>query len=351
MVRVLIVDDSLVARTHLMQLLRSDGAIAVAGEAVNGAEAIEFVQREKVDVVLMDMYMPTVDGYEATRTIMERTPLPIIILTSSWDPQDVDNTFRALEAGAVAVLAKPRSLAHPDGKDQAAKVIETVKLMSEVRVIKRWPKRLIPSAPLGNFQAGPASGRAGVEVVAVGASTGGPPALRAILSGLPADCRTPVLIVQHIAKGFLPGLVRWLGGATPLPVRIPGEGDRMELGHIYLAPDGVHMGVTRAGIIVLSGAPPEYGSRPAVAHLFRSVAQEFGRNSAAVLLTGMGRDGAAELAAIKRAGGVTFAQDKFSSVVHGMPGEAISLGAVGYVLTPPEIAKALASLVATGGAA
>jgi two-component system chemotaxis response regulator CheB len=184
-----------------------------------------------------------------------------------------------------------------------------------------------------------------IKMVAIGASTGGPPVLQTLLSSLPKQFSVPVLIVQHIAAGFLPGLVEWLSQVTYFPIRIPAHGDLLLPGHAYLAPDGFHLGVERGPRAVLSQAPPENNLRPAVSHLFRSVAETLGNQAVGVLLTGMGKDGAAELKMLRDKGAITIAQDKESSAVHGMPGEAIQLGAATHVLSPERIVEALVKLV------
>jgi two-component system, chemotaxis family, protein-glutamate methylesterase/glutaminase len=184
-----------------------------------------------------------------------------------------------------------------------------------------------------------------VQVVAIGASTGGPVVLQTILSGLPKNFAVPVLIVQHMAPGFVQGFADWLAQSSGFPVHIPTAGEYPRPGHAYVAPDGVHMGVGTGGRVILRRDEPEDGLRPAVSHLFRGVAQVFGRQAVGVLLTGMGRDGAEALKLMRERGAVTIAQDKKTSVVHGMPGEAIRLDAAMYVLPSENIAAALTGLV------
>jgi two-component system chemotaxis response regulator CheB len=186
--------------------------------------------------------------------------------------------------------------------------------------------------------------------VAIGTSTGGPPVLQTILSGLPADFPAPVLIVQHIAAGFVTGLAEWLDQTTGFPVRIAAHGEPMEAGRAYLAPDGYHLGAGAQRRIALSRSEPENGLRPAVSFLFRSVAEQCGARAVAVLLTGMGKDGAEELKQLHDLGAVTIAQDAASSAVYGMPGEAMKLRAVRYSLAPDRIPAALIGLVSPGSA-
>ncbi|MFQ6041352.1 MAG: chemotaxis response regulator protein-glutamate methylesterase [Candidatus Poribacteria bacterium] len=358
MIKVFIVEDSPVARQLLSHILGSEPEIQVIGTANNGAEALEVLSHKEPDVIIMDINMPKMNGFEATRRIMETHPVPVIIVSATWDAKEVETTFRAVEAGAVAVLEKPRGISHPSHKSMAEELVQTVKLMSEVKVVRRWARHrkteAVTTAPRkAEFQSTPKD----IKVVAIGASTGGPQVLQTILRRLPEDFSAPVLIVQHIAAGFLEGLAEWLSQTTPLSIHIAKHGEYILPGHAYLAPDDFHLGVERIkspnplwergyiGRIALSKDEPENSLRPAVSSLFRSVAKAFGENSVGVLLTGMGRDGAEELKLMREKGAVTIAQDKESSVVHGMPGEAIKLGAATHVLPPDEIAAMLENLV------
>jgi two-component system chemotaxis response regulator CheB len=345
MIEVLVVEDSPVAREFLVYILDSDPEIKVVGIATNGKRALEALKDIKPGVITMDIHMPEMDGFEATRRIMQTSPTPIVIVTASLDPREVGTSFRAIEAGALAVVARPQGLGHPEFESNARELIQTVKLMSEVKVVKRWNRaRVVPLAPaVREIDVDGARGE--IEVVAIGASTGGPIALQTLLSGLPKDFPAPVLIVQHIAMGFTDGFVRWLNQTSCLPVHLAAHGEAMLSGHVYVAPDGFQMGLNINGRIVLSHDPPEYSLRPSVSFLFRSVAEVYEGKAVGVLLTGMGKDGAVELQLMKKRGAITFAQDAESSVVHGMPGEAIKLEAATYVLPPPKIAAALQSLV------
>jgi two-component system chemotaxis response regulator CheB len=346
MIEVLVVEDSPVAREFLLYILDSDPEIKVVGTATNGKQALEALKDVKPDVITMDIQMPEMDGFEATRRIMETSPTPIVIVTANENPREVRTSFRAIEAGALAVVPRPRGLGHPEFESNASELIQTVKLMSEVKVVKRWKRvRTAPSAPLGR-EIGLHTDEREVQVVAMGASTGGPVVLQSILAGLSRDFPVPVLIVQHMAAGFTQGFVGWLNQTSSLPVHLPADGEAMLSGHAYVAPDGFQMASSMKGRIALSSdAAPEYGLRPSVSFLFRSLAEVYGQKAVGVLLTGMGKDGAAELQLMKGRGAITFAQDGESSVVHGMPGEAIKLGAASYVLPPEKIAAALQSLV------
>ncbi|MHB8348338.1 MAG: chemotaxis-specific protein-glutamate methyltransferase CheB [Acidiferrobacterales bacterium] len=347
MINVLVVEDSPVVREFLIHVLSADPQICVIGTASDGEEALEATRSKKPDVITMDIHMPKMDGFEATRRIMETHPVPIIIVSGSGIADEVATTFRALEMGALTVVAKPNGIGHSQYETTAKELVETVKLMSEVKVVKRWARfRDPPVAKRGSAAkiAGIERAPARIDLVAIGASTGGPQALHAVLSGLPKVFPAPVLIVQHIAPGFLQGLVDWLAGACMLPVCIARHGESVQPAHVYIAPDGFQMGVRRGGIIALAQDDPVNSHRPSVSYLFRSVADVYGRNAVGVLLTGMGKDGAEELKLMKECGAVTIAQDAQSSVVHGMPGEAIRLDAAVSVLAPGRIATVLAGL-------
>ncbi|MCL6560509.1 MAG: chemotaxis-specific protein-glutamate methyltransferase CheB [Firmicutes bacterium] len=344
MIRVLIVEDSPVVQALLDHILSSDPEIHVIGTASNGAEALGLLKRMKPDIITMDIHMPEMNGYEAIRRIMETHPVPIVIVSAGYNQEDLEQTFRALEAGAVAVVEKPAGVEHPGFENVAKKLIETVKLMSEVKVVRRWSR--LRRADTGASRPGlTLKQRPGdIKCVAIGASTGGPPVLQTVLSRLSKDFSAPIFIVQHIAAGFLQGLVDWLRQATGLPVHIASQGESPLPGHVYFAPDGFQMGVDSGGRIALRKEQQGNGLCPSASYLFRSVAEVFGPYAVGVLLTGMGNDGAEGLKLMKEKGAVTIAQDKDSSVVHGMPGEAIKLGAATYVLTPERIAITLERL-------
>ena len=345
MIKVLIVEDSAVVRAFLVYFLDSDPEIQVIGTANNGIEAIEAVKRKKPDIITMDINMPEMNGLEATRKIMESIPTPIVIVTGSYDTTEVATTFSALEAGATAIVRRPTGIGHPEHETTLKELVRTVKLMSEVKVVKRWPAvQRKTSAYVVSPPAAETPGHPEIQVVAMGASTGGPLALQTILFGLPMDFPVPVLIVQHIAEGFTRGFAEWLNQKTDLSVHVAGDGEHILSKHVYIAPNGFHMGIKNAGQIALTRDEPENGLRPSVSYLFRSVANACGQNAVGVLLTGMGNDGALELKRLKEIGAVTIVQDEESSVVFGMPGQAIKLDAATSVLPPERIAAKLKEL-------
>jgi two-component system, chemotaxis family, protein-glutamate methylesterase/glutaminase len=349
--RVLVTEDSVVARALLVSIINRDPGLEVVGEARDGEQAVKLAADLKPDVITMDVHMPKVDGLEATRQIMSETPTPIVVI-SAIDPKDVKMSFEALNSGALAVLAKPSGPTAPDFNERAAEIVNTVKTMAGVRVIKRRPRlaspqstvpsprTVAPAATTETRQPAPAARRR-IELVAIGSSTGGPDALGKIIGALPAVAPVPILIVQHITVGFHQGLVDWLNNITPLSVKLGEEGHRPVPGEVILAPGEHHMAVDASKRLTLTTESPVRGHRPSATHLFRSVAKVYGANALGVILTGMGDDGADGLVELRRAGGWVIGQDEATCVVYGMPREAAARGAVTEVLPLPEIAGAI----------
>jgi two-component system chemotaxis response regulator CheB len=277
---------------------------------------------------------------------METCPTPIVIVSGSSSMDEVATNFQAIEAGALAVIARPNGLGHLNHDSSAKELVETVKMMSEVKVVKRWlrPKQLPLTTSTGLLKTiAPSS--LPIQVVAIGASTGGPVALQAILLGLPKNLPVPVLIVQHMTPGFTQGFVEWLTRSSGFPVHVAVSNESLLPGHAYVAPDNFHMGVSADHRIVLTIDDRENGMCPSVSFLFRSVKAAFGKNAVGVLLTGMGVDGVDELKQLRDAGAITIAQDEESSIIHGMPGQAIKAGAAMHILSLESIAKALGTIL------
>lgn len=344
MINILVVEDSNAVREFIVELLNAEPGMRVIGTANNGAAALEAVQHYRPDVITMDIHMPIMNGVEATRRIMEQHPTPIVIVSGSEDPREVVTTFDAIDAGALAMLPRPVGIGHPQHEDMRREFVQTVKSMSEVKVVRRWP-RVRPAESVQHEKAGLAEQLARIRIVAIGASTGGPAVLQTILSALPKDFPVPILIVQHMSPGFMPGFIDWLEHYSALPLHLATHGERLSSGHVYLAPDGFQMKVLHGESIILTRDQPMNGLRPSVSYLFQSVVENFGADAVAGLLTGMGRDGAEELRLLKEKGAVTFVQDKDSSVVYGMPGEAIRLDAAMLVLPPEKIAGMLVNSI------
>jgi len=350
MIKVLIVEDSPVLQELLSFILKSDPEINIIGIAKDGEEAIDFVKNHKPDVITMDIHMPLLNGIEATRRIMQTMPVPIIIVSSTINTMENSNSFKAMEAGALALLPKPMSVGHPEFTSTANGLITTVKLMSEIKVVKRWANKSVYNHDIlnNNIQSVPTGQSRQVnedfQIIAVGASTGGPLVIKSILSNLKPGFPLPILIVQHIACGFLQGFADWLGDAIALPLHVARHQELILPGHVYIAPDYMHMGVDSSHRIVLSNEAPVNGLRPSVGKLFESVFEVYGKGAIGVLLTGMGKDGAEEMKRLHDHGALTIAQDEESSVVHGMPGSAIALNGVSHILSPAKIPEMLNKL-------
>jgi two-component system, chemotaxis family, protein-glutamate methylesterase/glutaminase len=349
-VRVLVVDDTIVGRELLVAILQSDPGVQVVGTARNGLEAVRLAMRLKPDVITMDVHMPEMDGYEATRQIMAENPRPIVMVTGSKVKGEHQLTFNALQAGALTIIEKPAL----DNTNQAHEdMVYQIKTMAEVKVVRRWLKeneRKV-TAPLSRRPSATPVARPGealIQLVAIAASTGGPAALAKVLGGLPADFAAPILLVQHVTKGFGASFAQWLDEQTPLRVRIGRHGDEPKAGEVIVAPDDYHMSVNNMGLVTLTKAPAYYGLRPAANYLFHSVAEVFGPTAAGVILTGMGSDGAEGLRLLRQAGGCTIAQDQESCVVFGMPAVAIEQGAAVHILPVEKIAPALINLLSGG---
>ncbi|PYR32426.1 MAG: chemotaxis response regulator protein-glutamate methylesterase [Acidobacteria bacterium] len=339
-VRVLIVDDSVVVRDILKRMLESDPAIRVVGMAANGGEAVELTAQLRPDLVTMDLVMPGMNGMEATERIMAFHPTPVLFFSSYFDREGMYSRLDALAAGALDIIEKPTLMPDSRWEALAAALIEKVKVLAQVPVVTHMHGGQVFTRPRARARVAAVTSPA-VDVVAIGASSGGPRVLEEILSALPPAYALAVIIVQHMAEGFMPGLLQWLQQRCPLPVRVAEEGEVILPRRVLFAPDWAHLVVQPEGRVHLSAGDPVSGHRPSVDVTFTSLAKVYGTRAAGMLLTGMGSDGAAGLLAIRQAGGATLVQNEDSCVVFGMPRAAIELGAAQHVLPPSGLIRSL----------
>ena len=347
MIKVLIVDDSATVRTMFADLFEREDDFEVVGCAEDGYSALRMVRDLKPDVVTMDVNLPDCDGFRVTRMIMEENPVPIVIVSAVYSASDAEIGFRLIDTGALAFHDKP-GLKNENFEELMQEIILSARLMSEVKVVRRKRRSSSgqdmhkPSPIACEYR--PASSLAGEKVICIGASTGGPQAIKEILVSLPHEFPVPILIVQHMSAGFTEGMVSWLKNNTGHDVRLAAHGDFLRSGVVYFAPEGFHTEISADKRVLLSKAPNVNEIRPSVSVLFKSAARNLRSLVVGVLLTGMGRDGADGLLEIKRAGGYTIAQDEESSIVFGMPGEAVKLGAAQAVLPVGNIGGHLCKL-------
>ncbi|MDD4927834.1 MAG: chemotaxis-specific protein-glutamate methyltransferase CheB [Gallionella sp.] len=342
-IKVLLVDDSPLTLAILKRILVSDPGIQVVGTAINGRQALEMIPSLQPDVVCTDLHMPVMDGLEFTHAVMEKFPRPILVLSISVQKEQVFNIFKLLEAGAIEVMAKPRGTEDGVNEPDARELIGKIKILAGVVVIRKRNTAPI-LAPSTNHL--PLIEPMPLRIIGIGASTGGPQAFLEILSHLPGDFPVPLLCVQHISEGFMQGMVDWLAAQCRLKIVTATDGIEPEPGFVYFPREGTHLLLDSRGRLACSNGAIYDNHRPSISMTFKSQAQYFGSRAAGVLLTGMGRDGVEGMQAIRQAGGVTIAQDEESSIIFGMPGEAIAQNAARYVLPLPKIAPALIKLSA-----
>ncbi|HMA92943.1 MAG TPA: chemotaxis-specific protein-glutamate methyltransferase CheB [Polyangiaceae bacterium] len=359
--RVLIVEDSRTVRERLVEVLREDPGFQVVGQVGDGVSAIRLCERLRPDVISLDMVLPGMSGLEVTQRIMATRATPILVVSASINRGEAFDALDALNAGAVDIFEKSRML---QGTQWEEELKGALRLVSRIRVVTRARAAALPDSV--RFRGSEsrlsvakecspdtvperesvlsATDAGQPRIVALGASTGGPAALAAILGQLPLNFRLPVLVVLHMAVLFAPSLVEWLGRQSALKVSLARDGDPVPLpgagAPVILAPPGRHL-IVEAGKLRLSNAPERHSCRPSADVLFESIALEYGARAVAGVLTGMGRDGALGLLRLRRLRAMTFAQDEATSAVFGMPHEAIQVGAVELVLPLEQIAGTL----------
>jgi two-component system chemotaxis response regulator CheB len=342
-IRVLVVDDSPLVRQILVTMLESEPGFVIVGEAADGVDASRQAARLRPDVITMDIRMPRLDGLGAIKQIMSTVPTPIVVVTSSVYDSELDVAFRAIEAGALTVVEKPKGLSPSAYEAVRDQLVTTVRLMSDVQVVTIRPTGQTTGQAMRDAES-LFWAEANIKLIAIGSSTGGPGILRQILSALPGDMSIPIVIVQHITPNFSQGFAHWLDSATELQVSLAQEAERVAPGRVLIAPEHAHLLIRPGGFVRLDRSPPVQGLRPSASVLFDSVAKAYGDTAVGVILTGMGEDGADGLQCLREAGGYVLAQNEASCVIFGMPKAAIDRGIVDRVLPPDEIASTLRRL-------
>jgi two-component system, chemotaxis family, protein-glutamate methylesterase/glutaminase len=335
-IRVGIADDSPVICRFLGELVDESPGMELCGVANDGLEAVDLARHAQPDLMVMDVVMPRLDGLGATAAIMAEAPTRVLLISSVSEALQTSLSFRAIQAGALELIAKPDGREGPDRFGE--RVLEAIRLMAEVPVVHRRRPSAVPlHLPRGR--------RRSVKVVGLVASTGGPPAIASLLCALEGGAGVAILIAQHMTPGFTEGFARWLGGVVGRQVEVAREGMPCEPGHVYVAPDRSHLEVDARRHLVtprgLTSMPCPSGSR-----LLSSLARAYGAQAAGVVMTGMGEDGASGLLELKKAGGMTLAQDQASSIVFAMPHAAQACGAADLLLPPPALAAMLMDAMA-----
>lgn len=361
-IRVLLVDDSMLVIVLLTRILSAPGTgIKVIGNARDGAEALRKIPELKPQVICTDLQMPGMNGLELTRNVMAQCPRPILVLSSAVEKgKNDDNIYKLLGAGAIDILPKPQGSLDGNLKDVGKDLIAKIKLLSGVVTFTRRfdPKEKslanravttslppVSSVPVHHIDYPNVPIPKTLQIIAIGASTGGPQALQKILSNLSPKLSVPVVCIQHVTEGFTEDLVDWLGASCSLTVRVTKMGETLSPGTVYFPFDTKHLildekgrcSTTAMGASVLN-------HRPSITFAFNSIAQYYKSSVVGILLTGMGADGADGLLSIRKAGGVTIAQDEASSVVYGMPKVAAQIGAAKHILSLTQIVNLLKEL-------
>jgi len=352
-IKVVLVDDSPIALAILKRILSTDEEIEIVGTAMNGKDALDVIRSTLPDVICTDLHMPRMNGLELTRIIMAELPRPILVISSAVQAEDKQNVFQLLEAGAVDVFPKPRGGLglHSDYDALSEQLIQKIKTAYTLQ--QSQPAAAKPAAAKPTPLTHPASDDTrwtdiitGVRVVAIGASTGGPQAVKTILTQLPFNFPAPIICVLHLTEGFLGGLVDWLAARCKLKVRIAQGGESPMPRTVYFPPEGKHLEVDNAGRFVVSSAPPHKGHRPSITVTFNSIAHHYGADAVGIILTGIGSDGVEGMKSIHRSEGITIVQDEASSMASLLPKQVIELGIVSHVVPLDNMVSTLMAVLA-----
>ena len=343
-IKVLLVEDSLIALELLQRLLKSSSEVEVVGTARNGQEALVKIPQFNPDVICTDLHMAPIDGLELTKQVMADFPRPILVISNSVQEDDTKNIFGLLQAGAVDIFPKPTSGDYKEYEQVKDRLLAKIKMLSQVSVkAKSSMTDRSTSLRLAANDAGT------LRAIAIGASTGGPQAIHKIVTLLPANLPVPIICAQHIGDGFLSGLISWLKEDSQLTIKVAQIGETPAPKTVYFAPEKAHLEFDAQGKFIYSNFTASTGTCPSIDVLFRAIARVYGCASASILLTGMGTDGTAGTEAIAAAGGMTIAQDEQSCLVFGMSKLAIATGKVHHTLNLSEIAPFLIAKISGEG--
>jgi two-component system, chemotaxis family, protein-glutamate methylesterase/glutaminase len=340
MIKVLIVDDSRTARAALRAILERDSDIFIVGEATNSEQAINIIRRYDPDFITMDVYLEHENGLDLTKTIMRKAPRPILIITGV-SPNDPELAYKAIERGALDVFPKPPAPSHPDYQKQAGLLIRLVKNLSKVPVLQSRRKKTVhpPLFETQLEQPKPTTSHQGKEndLLLIGASTGGPPVISGVLERIPTPCPAPIVVVQHITRGFAKGFSDWLSQATGHQTTVVDRAKMLEAGTVYIAADDTNLEFTSSKTICPVSTKKHKGPTPNIDTLFISAAQYSRAHIIALVLTGMGSDGTEGLLKLYDAGATTAVQAPETCAVDSMPRSALARGGAKRRLTPDEI--------------
>src|SRR4028119_752423 len=346
--KVVLVEDSSVALEILQRLLNSSPEVEVVGTARDGVEGLEVINRTRPDVICTDLMMENMDGLELTKRVMAEDPRPILVISNFVQKADVDNVFRLLQAGAADVFPKPSTDSPTDYERLKSALVTKIKILSNMKVSQRRQQSLNGNGSMKPATSGTFSGNqplmtnvGRIKVIAIGASTGALPAIQKLLSQLPTNFPLSIICTAHVSQGVLSGLVNWLSSECSLRAKVAEVGEFPLPGTVYFAPEKCDLELDNRGKFIYSNCPIEDKHCPSITVTFKSLAKFYGRATAGVLLTGIGRDGAEGLQAIAQVGGITVGQEEKGGAAFGMVKEAIGLNAVQQVLTIEKIAPFL----------
>lgn len=336
-IRVLIVEDSYVKRAVLAHILSSDQLFDIVKMVATGESAISYIKANEVDIITMDINLPGMDGFETAKSIIAIKKIPIVIISAIREQSNEYTILKAMrENGALAFLDSPPALGSPDFEKSAGKIVATVKTMANTSFLNiNTPIPCTTSILRTKFAFSE------TKIIAIGVSTGGPAVIEKILSALPANYPIPIVIVQHILRGFEEFLVNTIQKSSSIKIKVAQDKEYLRSGTVYISPSDKKMAITKTQCIAFTDFPEEALILNTVSHMLASVADSYGDKAVGIILTGMGRDGAKELKLLRDFGAYTIAQDKETSAIFGMPAEAIRLGGAVDVMSPDQIVHRL----------